>query len=92
MTTTVDAGLDVRSMCPGMRGEVVATLQHAAPRVGDGLHTLADYLESSAGFVPTDVLDDLTDREQLFFAAALTYTPAARDDYYRLMDSKRSPR
>ena len=60
MTTTVDAGLDLRSLYPGSRGCVAAVLSAVASAGPDALYSVAArFLERD--FIRVDELDHLSD-------------------------------
>ena len=60
MTTTVDAGLDLRSLYPGSRGRVAAVLYAVASAGPAALYSVAArFLERD--FIRVDELDHLSD-------------------------------
>ena len=60
MTTTVDAGLDLRSLYPGSRGRVAAILSDVASAGPAALYSVAArFLERD--FICVDELDHLSD-------------------------------
>ena len=71
MTTTVDAGLDLRSLYPGSRGRVAAILSAAVASAGPAaLYSVAArFLERD--FIRVDELDHLSDSNLSMLSLAI---------------------
>ena len=70
MTTTVDAGLDLRSLYPGSRGRVAAILSAVASAGPAALYSVAArFLECD--FIRVDELDHLSDSNLSMLSLAI---------------------
>ena len=69
MTTTVDAGLDLRSLYPGSRGRVAAVLSAVASAGPAALYSVAARFERD--FIRVDELDHLSDSNLSMLSLAI---------------------